>query len=149
MRSRRWRSRSDVSTALSVAVGLLIVGPLADQVGQWDLRVVPVFLLFVTVVAITVLVAFSRTYRAQRYPSDVIWGETPGVVSSHPGGMPSEALEVVRPAAVVGVGGEVVESSVDELEPGAAVGPGDEIDLDGGRSSGSLAGERSATSPTG
>ena len=33
-----------------------------------------------TVVAIAVLVAFSRTYRAQHHPSDVLWGAVLGVI---------------------------------------------------------------------
>ena len=46
----------------------------------------------------------------------------------------AEPVEVVGPAAVVGVGGQVVEAAVDELEQGAAVGSGKEVDLDGGGS---------------
>jgi membrane-associated phospholipid phosphatase len=40
----------------------------------------PVVVSAVAVVAITVSVAFSRTYRAQHYPSDVVWGALMGVV---------------------------------------------------------------------
>ena len=48
-------------------------------------------------------------------------------------GSSAEPIEVVRPAAVVGAGGEIVETAVDEPQHGGRLGGGGEVDLDSGR----------------